>query len=102
MKRWETLGHLELADIASRERGQEWEEAGVRGRCGDCGKVHREVFAVSRDPPSGGSGETGGSRNGDKREGGGAGEGSYQVVLEVVSRWERFTRMSAPGVGSAE
>lgn len=75
MKRWERLIHLELADLAARERPMEWESDDLKGKCTDCGVVHKEVFPVARTPAGGGGGE---------------GEGCYQVVLEVICRWERY------------
>lgn len=74
MKRWERLIHLELADLASRERPVEWESEDLKGKCSDCGVVHKEVFPVARS------------------QGGGA--DCYQVVLEIICRWERFVEFA--------
>ena len=91
VKRWEKLIHLELADISASTRKDEWE--GLRGKCTDCGKVHREVFAIPRYTSEGSAVQ-------GQAQGQGQGEGSYQVVLEVICRWERFTRMTAPVVAT--
>lgn len=74
MKRWERLIHLELADLASRERPEEWESEDLRGKCKDCGVVHKEIFPVAR---------------GSEVDISGGGD-NYQVVLEIICRWERF------------
>lgn len=82
-KRWERLIHLELADLAARTRPEEWGSEEVRGRCADCGVVHREIFPVPRFD---GDGE-----QADQRRGG---DGSYQVVMEIICRWERFVQFA--------
>jgi len=74
VKRWEKLVHLELAERASRSACVEWERIrmGKKGGagCDDCGAVHREIFPLGH-----------------------AGGKAYEeVVIEVISRWERFIR----------
>lgn len=71
-KRWEKLVHLELGDLSSSHRPEEWTRL-REDKC-QCGRGHREVFAIPKDP---------------ERDAG-VGEGSYQIVVEIVERWERF------------
>jgi hypothetical protein len=80
VKRWERLVHLELSDISFSARPREY--ALLREKCEDCGTGHREIFALPR--------EVAGGRNEQ-------GEGVYQVVVEVVQRWERFVRKVCAG-----
>lgn len=67
-KRWERLVHLELADRAAAERPLACRA--LEGKCADCGAVHREIFPLASS------------------------EG-YAVVVEAITRWERFVRAIA-------
>lgn len=65
--RWEKLVHLELAEVAPRP------SSFGGGRCGDCGKRHREIFEAK--------GRVG---------------AEVDVVKEVVERWRRFVEVAVP------
>lgn len=67
-KRWERLVHLELADRAAAERPLAYRS--LEGKCADCGAVHREIFPLASS------------------------EG-YAVVVEAITRWEKFVRAIA-------
>ncbi|EKD03892.1 hypothetical protein A1Q2_01905 [Trichosporon asahii var. asahii CBS 8904] len=67
-KRWERLVHLELADRAAAERPLAYRS--LEGKCADCGAVHREIFPLASS------------------------EG-YSVVVEAITRWEKFVRAIA-------
>lgn len=76
MKRWERLIHLELAEISARDREYQFKK--LREKCGDCGTCHREIFALPREEGSDAA-------------------GSYEMVREVIERWERFVRIVSGG-----
>jgi hypothetical protein len=63
--RWEKLVHLELRERCTPPAGAAGGEAAHK--CRDCGKRHREIFAVPA-------------------------ELGFEGVKEVVLRWERFVR----------
>jgi rubredoxin len=64
--------HLELADRAMQGAKEDYE--GLKGKCRECGVVHREVFPIARCGTDGA-------------------ERVYEdVVRECICRWERFIR----------